>query len=56
MSNASFYEGFDASIEMAENILDNYDSNELAALSVFDFIEKFRNDLSAEADLYKKDG
>ncbi len=51
-----FWEGFDACLEMVFNSLDNYDSNELAKFSVYDFIEDFREHLIEESELYKKDG
>lgn len=50
-----FWEGFDSAINMVMNSLDNYDSNELAKLSVWDFIEQLKEDLIEEADLYKAD-
>lgn len=50
-----FWEGFDSAVDMAINLLDTYDSNELAPLSVFDFVEKFKDDLLNECELYKKD-
>ena len=54
--DTSFWEGFDAALDMVINALDNYDSNELAPLSVFDFVEKFKEDVVEEAELYKRDG
>lgn len=51
-----FWEGFEAALEIVENSLLNYDSNELAKYSVWDFIEKFKDDLAEETGLYKTDG
>lgn len=51
-----FWEGFDSCLEMVINSLDNQESNELAKMSIWDFIEYFKENLIYEADLYKKDG
>lgn len=50
-----FWEGFDAAINMVINMVDMYDSNELARLSVFDFVEKIKEDIIEEAERCKKD-
>jgi hypothetical protein len=52
----SFWEGFDACLEMVLNSLDNQESNEIAKFTVWDFIEDFKQQIIEEADLYKKDG
>ena len=51
-----FWRGFDACLEMVLSLLDQYESNELAKLSVYEFIEKFRDDICEESSLHKKDG
>lgn len=51
-----FWEGFEACLEMVLNSLDNQESNEIAKMTVWDFIEDFKAHLVEEADLYKKDG
>ena len=50
------WELFDAAIDMVINTLDNYDSNELATMSVWDFIEQAKEDILEEAQLYKTEG
>jgi hypothetical protein len=52
----NFWEGFEAAVDMITNSLDQYDSNELATMSVWDFIEKLKDDIIEEVELYKKDG
>lgn len=47
--------GFDAAIEMIIDSLDQYDSNELATMSVWSFIEKLKDDIVEEAEAYKND-
>jgi hypothetical protein len=42
--------GFDAGIDAAIEILDNYESNELAKLSIWDFENKLRQDLLEEKE------
>ena len=54
-NSVAFCEGFDTAIELVSLILDNYDSNELAKLSVYEFIEKFKDDLLEEIELSKQD-
>lgn len=54
-TDKKFGEGFDAAIEMVINSLDQYDSNELATMSVWDFIEKLKDDIIEEAEAYKND-
>lgn len=54
--NKSFWEGFDACLEMVINSLDSQDSNEIARFSVWDFIEDFKAHLLEEAELYRTDG
>jgi len=56
VEDKGFWQGFDAAIEMVMNTLDQYESNELAKLCVFSFIEQFREDISEEVRLYKKEG
>jgi hypothetical protein len=43
-------EGWKAAIEMVIDKLDFYDSNELAKLSVYEFIEKFKDNLHEQDD------
>lgn len=51
-----FWSGFDACLEMVINSLDNQESNEIAKISPWDFIEHFKEHIVYEAELYKKDG
>lgn len=55
LKEAKFVEGFDFAIEMVINSLDQYDSNELATMSVWDFIEQLKDDILEEANLMKTD-
>lgn len=55
ISDASLLRGIHVHHEMVDILLDNYDSNEICRLSVFEFIEKFREDLKQEYDSYLKD-
>lgn len=51
-----FEQGFDACLEMVINYLNTQESNEIAKMTVWDFIEYFKEHIVYEADLYKKDG
>jgi hypothetical protein len=52
----SFWEGFDACWEMVLNLLDQQESNVIAKMNVWDFIENFREQIDDEAEAFKKDG
>lgn len=53
---AEYCAGFDAAIDMVLNSLDNQESNDIAKMSVWDFIEHFKEHIIYEAELYKTDG
>lgn len=55
-ANEKFWNGFDACFQMVINSLDNYESNDLATMNCWDLIEKIKEDLTEEQELYKKDG
>lgn len=52
----SFLEGFNACLEVVLNSLDMQESNEIAKMTVWDFIEHFKEYIIHEVELYKKDG
>ncbi len=56
LQEESFWEGFDACLEMVLNSLDSQESNEIAKFTVWEFIEDFKEHLIENANLYKKDG
>lgn len=51
-----FWEGFDAAILLVINSLDSQESNEIAKMSTWKFIEDFKDHLLEEVQLYKTDG
>lgn len=50
----AYCDGFDACVVIVNNMLDNYDSNELAKYSVWDFIDKFKENLLAVVETTKR--
>ena len=50
-----FWRGFETAFKLIDFILINYESNELAKISVWEFIEKLREDLRKEKEFFKGD-
>ncbi|HMH11128.1 MAG TPA: hypothetical protein VK553_10480 [Candidatus Nitrosopolaris rasttigaisensis] len=51
-----FWDGFDSFLILAINLLDNYESDELATMNCLELIEQIKQDLHEEAELYKQGG
>lgn len=56
IANNCFWDGFDSCLDLVLNSLDTQESNEIAKMSVWEFIEDFKQHLIEEAELYKTDG